>query len=147
MAALNTHDMPTFAGFYKGADIDLRVELGLLRKRDASKEHAVRKRQTQGLARALRRGRLLRQRATPRSVMQAMLAYLARSNARHLLVSLEDLWLETQSQNVPGTYHEKPNWRRRARFSLDRIPGQRTVVDTLRRIQLLRSGKRKPHGR
>lgn len=37
---------------------------------------------------------------------------LARGPSEVMLVTLEDLWLERAPQNVPGTYHERPNWLR-----------------------------------
>ena len=42
---------------------------------------------------------------------------LAAGDAAIVLVTLEDAWLEPRPQNVPGTCHERPNWRRP--FSLD----------------------------
>ena len=36
-----------------------------------------------------------------------------------MLVNLEDLWLETQPQNIPGTSEECPNWRNKARYSFE----------------------------
>ena len=37
------------------------------------------------------------------SALKACLSFLADSQARIVLVNLEDLWLETQPQNVPST--------------------------------------------
>jgi 4-alpha-glucanotransferase len=30
VASLNTHDMPTFAGFWRGSEIDDQLDLGLI---------------------------------------------------------------------------------------------------------------------
>jgi 4-alpha-glucanotransferase len=38
VASLNTHDTPTFAGFWQGADIDDRTDLGLLTEAQAHDE-------------------------------------------------------------------------------------------------------------
>jgi 4-alpha-glucanotransferase len=62
---------------------------------------------------------------------------LSLSPAQFVLTNLEDLWLETQPQNVPGTWREKPNWRRRARYSLDEMRKMPEVVETLRTINQL----------
>jgi 4-alpha-glucanotransferase len=70
--------------------------------------------------------------------LPAVLEYLAASPARIVLVNLEDLWLETEPQNVPGTTTERPNWRRRARFGLDDIRGDVHVNRVLQRIAQLR---------
>lgn len=44
-----------------------------------------------------------------------VLAYLAGSPPALVLVNLEDLFLETRPQNVPGTGAEWPNWQRKIR--------------------------------
>jgi 4-alpha-glucanotransferase len=56
-----------------------------------------------------------------------------------VIVNIENLWLETEPQNVPGTLdHQHPNWRRRARYSLEEIPelpAVRDAVDIMRRLR------------
>src|SRR5262249_50752328 len=56
------------------------------------------------------------------AVLRALLAYLGASRAETVLVNVEDLWLETVPQNVPGTTDdERPNFRRRLARSLDEL--------------------------
>src|SRR5207253_3033806 len=43
VASINTHDMPTFAGFWQGADIDDREDLGILDKKAAVEERGRRR--------------------------------------------------------------------------------------------------------
>ena len=50
-----------------------------------------------------------------------VLASLRRSSADLVVVNVEDLWLETRAQNMPGTVSEHPNWQRRTRPSLEEI--------------------------
>jgi 4-alpha-glucanotransferase len=38
-----------------------------------------------------------------------------------VLINLEDLWLEKRPQNVPGTSTERPNWRRKAKLTLEQL--------------------------
>ena len=45
----------------------------------------------------------------------AILAACAHSRARMLLCQLEDLQLLQEPVNIPGTYREYPNWRRKQR--------------------------------
>jgi 4-alpha-glucanotransferase len=52
-----------------------------------------------------------------------------------MLVNLEDLWLEPAPQNVPGTWHERPNWQRKARFSTEEIRGMNGLVEILKTIR------------
>jgi 4-alpha-glucanotransferase len=50
----------------------------------------------------------------PAALLVPWLEALGESDADLVLVALEDLWLELEPQNVPGTMdHERPNWRQR----------------------------------
>jgi 4-alpha-glucanotransferase len=69
-------------------------------------------------------------------VLEAALAMLARSRAPVVLANLEDLWLETQPQNTPGTFTERPNWRRKAKYAFDeftQLPEVRLLLQQLNR--------------
>jgi 4-alpha-glucanotransferase len=126
LAALNTHDMPPFAAFVRGLDVDERVALGALAPEGAQNEHAQRQR----LVAALRSA--FSPQGDDLALLQQVLHELARSAAPYLLVALEDLWLETAPQNVPGTYLERPNWRRRMAQGLDTLQQQPAILATLR---------------
>jgi 4-alpha-glucanotransferase len=70
------------------------------------------------------------------AVLWAWLRHIAASKAAVLLVNLEDLWLEAAPQNVPGTWEERPNWKRKARFTIEELGGNdylATLLDELRR--------------
>jgi 4-alpha-glucanotransferase len=45
---------------------------------------------------------------------------LGRSPAAIVLLNLEDLWAETEPQNVPGTLPEA-NWTRKSRLTLEEM--------------------------
>ncbi|HEX9661060.1 MAG TPA: 4-alpha-glucanotransferase, partial [Candidatus Binatia bacterium] len=139
IASLNTHDTPTFAGFWSGADIADRVALGLINESDSRSEHDYRAAQRDALVSYLRAGKWLdNSEATPAAVLRAWLCVLAESEADFLLVNLEDFWLEPAPQNVPGTWEERPNWKRKARFSLEQIRKTRAVRETLQTIGEIR---------
>jgi len=70
--------------------------------------------------------------------MRALLGSLAASDARLLMVALEDLLGETRPQNVPGTTGD-PNWRRPVRESLEGVGRLPQVTGTLRMVDALRS--------
>jgi 4-alpha-glucanotransferase len=117
VASLNTHDMPTFAGFWRGSEIDDQLDLGLIDEDGYARAQQQRAALRLALSRNLGGGGeismgVARQRLTER---------LAAGPARFVLVSLEDLWLEERPQNVPGTAAERPNWKRRATRSLDEV--------------------------
>ncbi len=140
VASLNTHDMPPFTAFWRGLDIGERLERGLLDDRGARGERKSR----QGLKRALlafleRNGAV----AEPghngeRAALLGCLAYLSASRARAMVVGLEDLWLETRPQNVPGTSEGQPNWRRKARYALEGFQQRPEVTKILRQVDGLR---------
>jgi 4-alpha-glucanotransferase len=141
LAAVNTHDMPTFAAFWSGADIDVQVSLGVTSSEAAERELARRDRIRRPLVRFLREhGHLARAGAADASsVLRGCLDYLASGPAAIVVANLEDLWLEPRPQNVPGTSWEHPNWRRRARLGLEEIARSGEVRKVLNAIERARS--------
>jgi len=141
LAALNTHDMPPFAAFWEGLDVQDRVELGLLDTEGAITELNNRSKLRSALVRFLcpeaREGRD----PSIADVMKASLSYLGKSRNRMMMVNLEDLWLEKQPQNVPGTCEERPNWKRKSRYSLHQIKEMREVGEMLETLDNARCGK------
>jgi 4-alpha-glucanotransferase len=143
VACMNTHDMPPFASFWNGLDIEERVALGFLDPGEAVREKAARAAVGKALRKFLRqKGRLPRRNALPgdAEVLRASLAHLAASRAETVVVSLEDLWLERLPHNVPGTWKERPNWKRKGRYSFEEFRALPEVVGMLREIDRLRKG-------
>jgi len=139
VASLNTHDMPPFASFWQGLDIEERLKLGLLNGAAAQAERDNLPDIKRTLSNALiARGWLQQSEDSLIAVLKACLAYLAESPARVVLVNLEDLWLETQPQNVPSTRAEYPNWQRKIRLTLEEFCQMSQVVDILRVVSNLR---------
>lgn len=112
IASLNTHDMPAFEAFLRGLDIDDRFDLGLIKRSDLPRQHRHRRE----LVAAIREFP-----GADKDLLLAALRWLARSDAAIVLVNIEDLWRETLPQNVPGTSSERPNWRRKLRYSVEQI--------------------------
>ena len=81
---------------------------------------------------------MLRDQVAAAAVLEGWLTYLAGQNEEFLLVNLEDLWLEPAPQNVPGTWQERPNWQRKARYSLEGMRRMRSVTDFLKTISDIR---------
>jgi len=142
LGCMNTHDMPPFASFWEGRDIDDRIALGLLDEKGSREERAMRSRVKGALAAFLRRqGWLERSGAGAEEILAACLSFLAASRADVVIVNLEDLYLETNPQNVPGTSMERPNWIRKARHGLEEIREMAQVIRILREVDRLRKGK------
>ena len=139
VASLNTHDTPTFAGFWSGADIQDSLDLGLISASQVEEAQHHRGRQRETLLAHLKSlGWLGEDAPETAAVLKAWLSRIADSDAWLLLVNLEDLWLEPLPQNVPGTWEERPNWRRKARLSLQEISELGFVTDTLKAIDGIR---------
>jgi 4-alpha-glucanotransferase len=134
VASVNTHDTPTFGAFRQGLDIQDRVLLGALEPSAAESERRNRQALVDALVATLRNQGRLPSSAEPLAVLKSCLAYLGSGPAQLVLANLEDLWLETQPQNVPGTWRERPNWRRKARFSLEAVRQMPEVLDVLNEV-------------
>lgn len=113
IASLNTHDTPTFAGWWRGTDIDDRRDLGLITDAQEADERALRARARVALLAftgpELGDGVLTDVERT----MVAVTADLAAGPAEVVLVALDDLALDPVPHNVPGTTVQRPNWQRR----------------------------------
>jgi 4-alpha-glucanotransferase len=138
VASLNSHDTPLFSAFWQAMDIDDRLDLGFLDARSAKKERKERTRQKKALVAYLENKGFLagprRQSNRLSSIFGACLARLRRSRASLVLVTIEDLWLESKPQNVPGSGKKRPNWQRKLRYTLERFSRQPQVEETLNLI-------------
>jgi 4-alpha-glucanotransferase len=134
VASINTHDMPTFAGFWSGADIDDREDLGVLDKKTAAEERVRRRELVEKVEAFLRQRGFLQGGRDLQAVLRACLDFLATGPGRVALANVEDFWLEPQPQNVPGTWRERPNWTRRAKHSLEEFTKMPAVLEALREM-------------
>ena len=145
-ASAATHDIATLRGFWLGRDILWHRRLGLYPDRRAQEAEVEERRRDrhlmldalvrEGLIAPAQIGELLPEDKEPvytAELGDAILAYLARSRARLMLVQLEDVLSEVDQANLPGTTDAHPNWRRRITQSLEEI--DRSAV--LRRIAAL----------
>lgn len=137
-ASLNTHDMPTFQAFLQAKDVDDLESLGFFTPDQARHEKERRGAIRWGMEEALPPEERGRSSVTEEAILRQRLDHLASSPARMVLVNLEDLWHETEPQNVPGTHLERPNWQRKARFSFEEFSTRADVVEPLKKIDELR---------
>ena len=129
LATGSTHDVPTLAGWCAGRDLTLRERIGLLSPEEADHERRVRRVDVSRLLDALRANGDLDHEtfeamhrtldASPdraallAPLVRAAYCYVASSPAKLVLVQLDDAALEFEQVNVPGTFIEYPNWRRK----------------------------------
>jgi 4-alpha-glucanotransferase len=140
VATLNTHDMPTWAGFWHGDDVPLRQELGLIDDHHAERIHAGRRAMRLAMPKALPESGLQPdpEGEDPRASLEASLDRLAAGPAAIVMASLGDLLLEPEPQNVPGTGPERPNWRRRNPWTLEELRDREEIASVLQRIDRIR---------
>jgi len=138
VASLNTHDMPPFAGYWRGHDIDDRHDLGLIDADGGRTEHEARRTLRARVVAFLRRRGLLHGEEEA-DVLAACLRHLGLSRARMVLVNLEDLWLETQPQNTPGIGDDRrPIWRPRLRLTIEQAQARADVMELLGQLRRTR---------
>jgi 4-alpha-glucanotransferase len=115
VAMTSTHDLPTVAGWWKGADIDMREALGLAP--DAAGERRQRAGERSVLWRSFKRAAVAKGNPPapdqPDVAVEAAVRFVAQSASRLALVPIEDVLGLTEQPNLPGTIDEHPNWRRR----------------------------------
>jgi 4-alpha-glucanotransferase len=112
MATVGTHDLPPVSGFLTGEQVTVRARLGLLKvPEEAERKSAV-------LTLSRWRDMLVREGLIgvgsdpdPAEFTVALYAYLARTPAVLVGVSLADAVGDRRTQNIPGTSDEYPNWR------------------------------------
>ncbi|QBI20024.1 4-alpha-glucanotransferase [Egibacter rhizosphaerae] len=122
LASVTTHDLPSAAGWWELADVDLRDELGLHGEgHDPVDARAARQAERDEMAQLLvddleRVGDVPNEPpGLPAEVQQqvlAMHAFLGRSPARLVAASLHDAVGDLRQPNLPGTVDDYPNWRR-----------------------------------
>jgi 4-alpha-glucanotransferase len=135
MALIGTHDTPTLAGWLKGVDIGERVRCGLLDPMAVPTVEKERSVATRRLA-----DRLGSDVDDPRGYLAALLDWLGRSGSPLVVPWLEDLWLEEEGVNLPGTRSsERPNWQRPMSRLLDEALADPEVEALARRLARARS--------
>jgi (1->4)-alpha-D-glucan 1-alpha-D-glucosylmutase len=121
LVSIATHDLPPLLGYWSATDVAARASLGLYRDGSVVKQ-------------------AMEERASDRAGMLAALAaagfpvhdqgaellpaahgFLARTPSHLFAVQMEDLALEWNQPNLPGTGDLYPNWRRKLSHELDAI--------------------------
>ncbi|HSU06512.1 MAG TPA: 4-alpha-glucanotransferase, partial [Acetobacteraceae bacterium] len=118
LAMTSTHDLPTAASWWRGADINLRAEHGVLgnRQRREDLEHE-REGERRALWQAFDKADVARSgppaQDSPGPFVDAAVRFVARTACQLALLPLEDVLGSDEQPNLPGTIDQHPNWRRR----------------------------------
>jgi 4-alpha-glucanotransferase len=136
MATVGTHDLPPVTAFLTGEQVTVRSRLGLLVvPEDLERKNA-------DLMIAQWRAALVAEglipegaRPGPDEFTVALYAYLARTPAELISVSLADAVGDRRAQNLPGTSTEYPNWQ----IPLCGPGGRAVLLENLPAIPLVRA--------
>ena len=125
MAAITTHDLPTVAGLWTGADLEDQ------RRHGTGPDEELER----GRAELLARLRGVRRNAKPETAVKRAHELLARAPSLLLSATVDDAVAERRRPNMPGTT-ERPNWSLPLPVAVEDLPGHplvRTVAQTLDR--------------
>ena len=122
MSTLTTHDMPTLIGYWHCLDLELGKEIGLYPTEEILQTlYADRHENKQAILDTLHGhgsigdnvGRDVNHTGMNRELNNGMQVHMAGGSSALLSLQLED-WLEMDKPvNIPGTFDEYPNWRRK----------------------------------
>jgi len=122
LAVLTTHDLPTFLGWWRGLDIDLRQTLGVFDSAHAAQERVGRASDRQHFIKALAAQGLLPSPDIPdEPPLEGAIRYLARTGSVLTALQIEDASGELNQTNMPGMDVGHPNWRRRLANEIEAI--------------------------
>jgi 4-alpha-glucanotransferase len=153
LVSSTTHDLPTLAGFWAGADLEARRGTGVLNPEAYASQRENRRLEKQKMLDmlfelGLMPAHLPRQaEAYPEltgELHNAIVGFLAETPSELLAINQEDLTKELAQQNLPGTTGEYPNWGRKMRFTVEEMnsdPAARGFTAMFRHW-ILRSGRK-----
>jgi 4-alpha-glucanotransferase len=130
LVSVTTHDLPTLAGFWQNRDIEARRAAGVVDESVYNRMIEDRVKEKQKMLDLLFDLRLLPD-WVPRNardlpeltgeLQNAVVGFLASTPSVMMVLNQEDLFKETEQQNLPGTTSEYPNWSRKMRYSIEEL--------------------------
>ncbi|MAI64940.1 MAG: 4-alpha-glucanotransferase [Alteromonas sp.] len=130
MSTLTTHDMPTLIGYWHCLDLELGKEIGLYPTEEILQTlYADRHENKQEILNTLHGhnsiadhvGHDVNVTGMNRELNNGMQVHMAGGSSALLSLQLED-WLEMDKPvNIPGTFNEYPNWRRKLTQNIESI--------------------------
>jgi 4-alpha-glucanotransferase len=130
LVSSTTHDLPTLAGFWVGADIDARRAAGAIDDaslRAQKESRAIEKQKMLDVLFALnllpagQSRRATHYRELTGELHNAIVGFLAGTPSQLMAINQEDLTKEMYQQNLPGTTWQYPNWGRKMRFTVEEL--------------------------
>ena len=150
LAMVNNHDVPTLASWWDGIDLEFRGKFNLLEEgvsyeqicaqRVIEKQEAVNLLEEQGLLPETWENKSLDAPAD-RDIVFAILKLTSRVSSRIYALQLEDLLLIKEPVNIPGTFKEYENWKRKQTETIDAVFSDSHVAALLAEINTERKIK------
>jgi len=144
LATATTHDLPSIAAWALGRDLDTWDRLGVMPESWSAQARESRRIDVSYMLDALRATGELDHAAfdaahraideasdDPRRyepIVRAVYRYLAATNARVVLVALDDILIEFDPVNLPGTGFEYPNWRHKNGAVIEEIFNDQSIA-------------------
>ncbi|OUV42193.1 MAG: 4-alpha-glucanotransferase [Rhodobacteraceae bacterium TMED111] len=138
MSTLTTHDMPTLIGYWHCLDLELGKEIGLYPTDEILQTlYADRHENKQEILNTLHGhgsighnvGHDVNFTGMNRDLNNGMQVHMARGSSALLSLQLED-WLEMDKPvNIPGTFNEYPNWRRKLTENIESMFERHDIND------------------
>ncbi|WP_114973015.1 malto-oligosyltrehalose synthase [Rhodoferax ferrireducens] len=148
LVAVSTHDLATLAGWWRGLDLRLRLQLGLfpdlqvfenqLLDRAQERVRLLSALQHAGLLAATDVADALAGPDLSAHAVQAVHAFLAATPCAIMTLQLEDALGVAEQINMPGTTEEQPNWRRKLPLDLAALATDEAMVGLSRTLAGLR---------
>ncbi|HEY9055749.1 MAG TPA: 4-alpha-glucanotransferase [Aurantimonas sp.] len=136
LACVSTHDLATLAGWWRGADIALRAEMGTQDAAATVRDRDSRQHDRRALAVALAEEGILPDDLRPAvagtadlpvelpaELAVAIHRFIARTPSVLVTVQLDDMVGAERQPNLPGTTDQYPNWRIRSDVPIEDLPG------------------------
>jgi 4-alpha-glucanotransferase len=157
LVSVSTHDLPTLAGFWTARDVEARRAAGLLPD-EASylNQMATREHEKQKMLDVFWKLNLLPEHY-PRQASEipqftgelhyAAIGFLTSTPSELMVLNQEDLFKETDQQNLPGSTWQYPNWRHKMQVSLEELNTLKTARDctAMYRSWIERTGRARTH--
>jgi 4-alpha-glucanotransferase len=145
-ASIGTHDLPTLAAWWTGEDLVLRAAIALYPSaRMAQGARRERRLARLALVDALERAAVIDPAGAERlrddarrggsldvvpELTAAAHRFLSSTPSLLIVVAIEDILAEAGAVNVPGTFDEHPNWRRKRGLSLEALQADARLRET-----------------
>ncbi len=134
MAVIDTHDLATMEGWWRGQDIEDRRKFGIMDTSGLEQARRDRETDRHRLMDLLRAEGLADDDGLPATApTEAVARLLARCRSELVGLELDDLAGAVDPQNIPGVVDDAPNWRRRLPMTVAQLAAEGGPLDRFAR--------------